>query len=156
MVISDVLSKMDWRRELSGDEREVCSLQGNLFELCQYKLKCDPFEFIEKFMESETAHDMDDNYIDYCELDPFEFVQSMGNKIQVSISENKKYHEALFWTGYVYRYWSYMGLTSKEIIRIFPVEAAYEAYKGLHTLSVKEAIRIYVERWMKHYVKDSA
>ena len=156
MVRVDIMKKLDWDREWTGKELILCNRQGTLFERCQYEFKCDAFDYVEKFMNSDIALNMDKNDSDYYFKNTTDFIEAVRGKIPLVELKEEKYPEAFHWIGYVYRKWAYMGMTSKEIIRVFPVEAAYEAYNGLHTLDVMEAIRIYVERWMKHYVKDSA
>jgi len=126
-------------------ELALCEQQGRLFKECQYDFERDAIDFITKFMKSSIAADIDR---------PLSFYHSMGIKpigeyfLQeanvLPVQEgNIIDNDALFWIGYTYRYWAFMGESSKEIIEQAPVERALWVYPGYHTLAVAEAIRMF-------------
>jgi hypothetical protein len=140
------LNNTNWDKELTPDEREVCSTQGVLFEFCQYDLNCDAFDFVNKFMVSDIAADIDKGNPAYYTADPFQMLYDIGKRLAL-IKANENYNaDALHWIGYMYRYWAWLGTPSRNIIQIAPVEKAYATYPGLHTLAVGDAIQILVER----------
>ena len=145
MKAANILTKLDMNREWTGEQLDVCNWQGALFQSCQYEFKCDAFDYIEKFMNSDIAADIDENDSAYYFDETREFIDEMRGKIPLTDLREEKYHEALFWIGYMYRYWAYLGMSSKEIIKIFPVEKAYNSY-ALHSLGVEHAITFYLER----------
>jgi len=146
MVNVDVLKGLNWEKRLNGDEREVCHTQAALFELCQNKLNCDAFDFVNKFMYSEIAVDMDNEPPDYYDVDPFQMLYELPYILPLLPLTEEKSTTALHWIGYFYRYWALMGTSSRDIIKFVPVENAYAAYTCLHTLDVREVISMFVER----------
>ena len=149
MVHADIVSRTNWDKELTGDEREVCHTQAALFELCQSEYNCDAFDFVTHFMQSDAAADIDQNVEAYYDVNPFEFIHKLSGKIPSRPFMEKKNIAALHWIGYLYRYWACMGISSKDIIEAIPVTDAYEAYYSLHTLDIREAIVLLIERWIK-------
>lgn len=142
----NVTTAIDWNKELDGDESEVCNTQATMFEFCQYKLNCDAFDFVNKFMYSEIASDMDNGDILYADSDPLQLLETIPEVFPLVPMSEKKSIDALHWIGYLYRYWAWLGVPSKDIIQTLPVEKAYAAYNGLHTLSIREAIRLLLSR----------
>jgi len=127
-------------------ELALCQQQGRLFRECQWDFEADAFDFITKYLNSGIAKEIDR---------PYSFYHSMGIKAlgEYFLRENnngvKKFtgdyldSEALFWVGYMYRYWACMGQASKEIINETSAEHAFMMYPGYHTLAVPEAIRMF-------------
>ena len=148
MAPAEIASKINWDKAITSDEREVCHTQAALFEFCQNKLNCDAFDFITNFMQGEVAADIDNNGPAYYDVNPFEFIDSVRDKVPMRPISEKKYTEALHWIGYLYRYWAWLGLPSKDIIQAVPVNDAYDAHYSLHTLDVRDAIKLFVERWV--------
>ena len=136
-------------KELNSFERYVCHLQGKLFEesQCYAYGAIDPYDFVEKFMNSEIASDMDD---DVCYAHTWGLAQMMETLVEEldfkPFDGNYLNYQALHWVGYMYRYWAWLGKPSREIVKIAPVEKAYMLYAGYHTLDVKEAIRLFIQR----------
>jgi hypothetical protein len=146
MESAKVLSSLNWQKELNSDEREVCHTQAALFGLCQDKLHCDAFNFADSFMRSDVAVKMDAKPSDYYEANPFEMLSTLPETINLKPHKDEKSAAALHWIGYLYRYWALMGLSSKNIIKLAPVERAYVAYDSLHTLDTRQAISLFIER----------
>ena len=126
----------------------VCKRQGNLFRECQYDFNADAFDFINKFMDSEIASDMDD------ELSPCHLwgIKQMGETLlhltDVQIHSGVYVNgEVLYWLGYLYRYWScWLKTPSKKVIRQAPAKDICDWYEGLHTVGFKEAIYMIIQR----------
>ena len=146
MASASTTLKLNWKKELNSDEREVCHVQAALFELCQNRLQCDAFDFVYKFMHSNIAADMDCGELEYYDVDPLELLNTLPITLLLQPMTGKKSTAALHWVGYFYRYWAWLGTPSKQIIQVVPVENAYAAYGSLHTLDVREAIGMFVER----------
>lgn len=126
---------------LSTLQRHLCKTQGDLFEMAARKgFNCD--EFVKFFMNSKTAVGYDSEY---------DHVQWAG---KAYILEELEYEsgglprseyiydpEAMFWMGYLYRYWHfYTGESSSEIYKHADAATMALIYPGYHTLDCTEAI----------------
>jgi len=140
------LREIDWDRELTPDEREICHTQAALFAFCQKDYQYDAFDFITKFMKSDIAASIDTNGAEYSSMKPSEFIESLRGKLTALPLSERRSVEALHWVGYIYRYWAWLGTPSKEIINVVPVEDAYSVYYSFHTLDVKEALSMLVSQ----------
>ena len=137
-------------KELNMFELFTCRNQGALFSDCQYLdyYPCDAYDFITKFMYSDIAESMDKE-VSMChtwgteQLYETLFFQQEYKKFGGVFIDDR----VLYWVGYLYRYWAWwIGESSKDIIRIIPVERACQTYIGLHTLSPEEAIMMWKNR----------
>jgi len=94
----------------------LCNLQGEFFELSAEN-GFDSVKFINTFMRSRCAADLDMEFNRLQWLGEAylmeEFIDEAGDKLV----PGKQYPKgALFWTGYIYRYWHFLtGESSKEI-----------------------------------------
>ena len=123
------------------DKMQLCDIQGRLFELA-LKKGYDCPNFIEAFMNSRAASCLDDVY-DRLQWAGEEYIleelddEVNGLKKAGSVFGN----EAMYWTGYAYRYWHYYtGETSSEIYKIADAKTMNECWFGFHTLDVEMAI----------------
>lgn len=120
---------------ISGFERQLCDIQGRLFELALSKGYDCP-SFIAAFMESETAKMLDSSY-DRLQWSGEEYillnlVEEANELKKAGIKYDK---EIMFWSGYLYRYWHYLtGESSKEIYNQADEKTMKEAYLGFHSL----------------------
>ena len=137
---------MDWDKELTGFELAVCENQATLFEECQLAYECDAFDFVEKFMCGEVAAQMDKKVSSFHNTGSKQLGDYFLDITAVAPLTRRRSAEALYWLGYTYRYWAWLGTPSSEIVTIAPVEKTYMLYEGFHTLDVKEAIRLFIER----------
>ena len=127
-------------KALSGFERQLCDIQGRLFER-SLKMKLDSADFIEKFMNSRTC-----NFLDL----PFDRLQWAGEEYiledlleetVVKPAGESYSNEELFWAGYIYRYWHYMtGESSRRIYAQAKARRMKECYPGFHTLDAVMAV----------------
>ena len=126
---------------LNSHQILLCKTQGDLFELAALRgLDCD--EFARIFMNSETARQLDM---------PWSHAQWAGEAYLLEELEDVSgglpradlvYDpEAMFWMGYLYRYWHfYTGESSAEIYQHVNAATMALIYPGYHTLDCEEAI----------------
>lgn len=125
---------------LSKFERQLCNIQGKMFELSAKK-SLESANFIDFYMKSQTA-----KFFDL----PYDRTQWLGeaNLLQDVIDENPSLpegqtfdNETLFWTGYIYRYWHFLtGESSTTIGGICNAETMKTLYPAYHTLDCETAI----------------
>ena len=130
---------------LTAFERQLCSVQGKMFELSAKK-NLSSKEFIDFYMQSNTAV--------FFDL-PYDRTQWMGeeNLLQDVLDEKSDLPygsifsiEALFWIGYTYRYWHFLTRqSSKEILQICNAQTMHTLYPAYHTLDCKMAIERIIE-----------
>jgi len=127
-------------KSLSGFERQLCDIQGRLFERSLFET-LDSADFIEKFMNSETCAFFDLPY-DRLQWAGEEYImENLLDEVSIQSYGNKYSKEELFWIGYVYRYWHFFtGESSKEIYLKANAELMKDCYLGFHTLDVTMAI----------------
>ena len=125
---------------LSRFERQLCNLQGKLFELSARK-KFSSQEFVDFYMQSKAA-----KFFDL----PFDRTQWLGEEsLLIDVLEEKPDlpqgeiygTEAMFWMGYLYRYWHfYTKQSSHEIGNICDAKTLHTLYPAYHTLDCALAI----------------
>lgn len=127
---------------LTYDRQQQCSLLGRFFEnagAAGFAGRA----FVDGYMKSETAAHF---FLSYDRLQWLgekymmeEFLESAA--IRPGTAPGPTNPEALFWTGYVYRWWGYLtGETAAEINRQASAAEMFAAWEGYHTLGVEEAI----------------
>lgn len=122
-------------------ERQLCDIQGRLFEL-SLKVGYDSPSFIKDFMVSRTAAALDDVY-DRLQWAGEEYIlEELDDETEGLLKAGKIYSkEVLYWSGYLYRYWHYYtGESSREIYKIADAELMNDCWMGFHTLDVEMAI----------------
>ena len=126
---------------LTLQKRQLCDIQGRLFELA-LKNKYDCPAFIKTFMNSQAAAALDDIY-DRLQWAGEEYIleeledEAKGLE-KAGIIYNK---EVMYWIGYIYRYWHYYtNEDSREIYKIADAKTMNECWLGFHTLDVEMAI----------------
>lgn len=128
-------------KNLSSFERQLCDIQGRLFELA-LKKGYDCPSFMEAFMNSETASALDASY-DRLQWSGEEYIlenlkDEVGGLKKAGIPYS---NEVMFWSGYTYRYWHYLtGESSKEIYVQADAQTMNDSYLGFHTLDVAMAV----------------
>ena len=130
---------------LSQFERQLCAIQGKMFELSAKK-NFSSKEFIDFYMQSQTAKFFDLLY---------DRTQWMGeeNLLYDVMEENPKLStgktydsESLFWIGYTYRYWHFLTNDSSEsIVKKCNAEMMHTLYPAYHTLDCAQAIERIIE-----------
>ena len=126
---------------LSMDKRQLCDIQGRLFELALKKGYDCPL-FIEAFMNSQAAAALDDVY-DRLQWAGEEYIlEELNDEVGGLKKAGTAYStEVMYWAGYTYRYWHYYtNQFSREIYKIADAEMMNECWLGFHTLDVEMAI----------------
>ena len=127
-------------KNLSGFERQLCDIQGRLFERSLSKGLDSP-AFIQTFMGSKTCEFMDMPY-DRLQWAGEEYIlENLIDETAINPGGNQYDKEVLFWTGYTYRYWHLLtGEGSRGIYAQADAKKMNECYLGFHTLDVAMAI----------------
>lgn len=130
---------------LSQFERQLCAVQGKMFELSAKK-NLSSKEFIDSYMQSQTA-----KFFDL----PYDRTQWMGEENllydimeeEKNLLQGKVYDlESLFWIGYTYRYWHFLTKqSSAEIGKKCNAEMMHALYPAYHTLDCAQAIQRIIE-----------
>jgi hypothetical protein len=130
---------------LDGFERQLCDIQGRLFEL-SLKHGLDSADFIEKYMNSITCEYLDMPY-DRLQWAGEEYVlDNLLDEVSITSGGEQYDRETMFWIGYVYRCWHLMyGVPSREIYTIADARRMNACYLGFHTLDAAMAIEDLIE-----------
>jgi len=131
---------MMMQKNLSGFERQLCDIQGRLFEQSLTK-NLDSAAFIRIFMTSKTCEFLDMPY-DRLQWAGEEYIlENLLEETTVETGGTQYSKEVLFWAGYTYRYWHLLtGESSREIYSQADAKKMNECYLGFHTLDVAMAI----------------
>lgn len=121
-------------------ERQLCSVQGKMFELSAKKQLASR-DFIDFYMQGQTA-----GFFDL----PYDRTQWLGEEsLLYDVLEEKPDlphgnvydSESLFWMGYIYRYWHFLtGESSRDIAQRQNAETMHTLYPAYHTLDCTQAI----------------
>ena len=123
------------------EQRQLCDIQGRLFELA-LKDGYDCPAVIRTFMNSRAAAALDDTY-DRLQWAGEEYIleelnEEVGGLERAGIRYSS---DVMYWAGYTYRYWHYYtGESSREIFQIADGEQMNSCWLGFHTLDVEMAI----------------
>lgn len=126
---------------LSFEKRQLCDIQGRLFELA-LNSGYDCPAFIEFFMNSHAAAALDDTY-DRLQWAGEEYIlEELNEKAGGLKMAGETYPiEVMYWTGYTYRYWHYYTNENSRIIyKTADAKSMNECWLGFHTLDVEMAI----------------
>lgn len=126
---------------LTLDKRQLCDIQGRLFELA-LKNGYDCPAFMQAFMNSKAAAALDDVY-DRLQWAGEEYIiEELADEVHGLKPAGTAYdREIMYWAGYTYRYWHYYtGESSSAIYQTADAETMNECWLGYHTLDVEMAI----------------
>lgn len=126
---------------LSSEKRQLCDIQGRLFEL-SLKNEYDSPAFIKAFMNSRAAAALDDTYdrLQWAgeEYILEELIDELGGLKKAGTSYPL---EVMYWAGYTYRYWHYYTAeNSMEIYKTADAQTMQQCWAGFHTFDVEMAI----------------
>lgn len=127
--------------DLRSEELQLCDIQGRLFEL-SLKNGYDSPIFVETFMNSRAASALDDIY-DRLQWAGEEYILEELNEEAAGLKKAGETYfiEAMYWMGYIYRYWHYYTAeNSMEIYKIADARTMNDCWLGFHTLSPEMAI----------------
>ena len=127
-------------KKLNSFERQLCDIQGRLFER-SVKKGLDSADFMEKFMNSKTCESLDLPY-DRLQWAGEEYIlEDLLEETTVKLFGELYSNEELFWAGYLYRYWHYLtGESGREIYAQAQARRMQECYLGFHTLDPLMAV----------------
>ena len=124
--------------------KQLCleTMQGKLFEKSAL-LGYDSDTFIKCFMRSDLTSCLDKEYSRYQCVDEDYWLEELkdeyGKRLKKSVSVWDS--EAMFWIGWLYRYWHYeFSKSSKEILSLAPPKRMISMYLPYHTLDPNDAI----------------
>lgn len=121
-------------------QRKLCDVQGKIFEL-SCKDEYDSKEFITKFMKSDIARGLDDDY-NRAQWAGEAYLYgdfADNNSISKGVVFDK---EILYWIGYIYRFWHYYTReSSKTILKQAGPATMCENYYMFHTMDPVIAIQ---------------
>lgn len=134
-------------KEIDKDGLLLCDIQAEVFEESIQRVNSSSEMFIRRYMNSNIATELDslaflddtktkDNIFE-------ELIEEYGNS---SYGTNKYNKDAVYWIGYIYRYFSYTyDLTSKQVYKIIKPKELNDAYLPYHTFDPKFAIERLLE-----------
>ncbi len=126
---------------LSFEKRQLCDIQGRLFELA-LNSGYDCPAFIKFFMNSRAAAALDDTY-DRLQWAGEEYILEELDEEAGSLKKAGETYpiEVMYWTGYTYRYWHYYtNESSKLIYKTADAKTMNECWLGFHTFDIEMAI----------------
>lgn len=121
-------------------ELKLCDIQGRLFENSAEAGYESEF-FIQSFMKSEVAANLDSKYNRMQWAGEEYLLEELEHEIKLEKGIHIYTKEALYWIGYLYRYWHYYtGEDSKRIICIAPAKSMNRNYRMFHTMDPEMAV----------------
>lgn len=126
---------------------KLCRLQGEVFTLSAERTGCGSGIFIRRFMNSSVASRLDrvGTLFEIC--DAVGILEEVEIEYGPSDYGKEKYNpEALYWMGYLYRYWCYVWeKTSKQVYQIIKPKELRQLYYPYHSLDPAHAIQRILE-----------
>ena len=120
----------------------LCDTQGQLFELAAERGYTSE-TFIKAYMTSAVAADMDKEFHHIQWAGKAYILSRMEDELADQLVKVGEIYdkEALYWMGYIYRYWHfYTGENSREIYKQAPAKTMNVVYLMYHTMSPEMAI----------------
>lgn len=121
---------------------KLCQFQAELFQNSIEETECSSGIFVRRFMHSDLAKRMDTDGFLFDATD----LQDALSEIEIEFGRSDygkiKYgSEELYWTGYIYRYWSYINeKSSKQIYKIIKPDEMRKLYFSYHSLDPEQVI----------------
>ena len=127
---------------LNSLQMALCDTQGQLFELSAEQGYTSE-SFIKAYMMSAVASDMDKEFHHIQWAGKAYILSRMEEELSDMLTKDGEVYdqEALYWMGYLYRYWHfYTGESSREIYKQAPARTMNVVYLMYHTMSPELAI----------------
>lgn len=139
---------------LNNIELNLCDTQGQVFEMAG-KLGYESINFIKLFMNSSIASDMDKPFNHMQWAGKNYILSRMRDECSSELIFGKSFDgEALYWTGYIYRYWHFLtGESSKQIYRQAPAKTMNIVFFPYHAMSPEMAIERLQEVYSSRHLK---
>lgn len=126
---------------MTVQELDLCDVQGNLFQLAATS-GYDPVAFVDTFMQSEVAKGLDSDYNRLQWSGELYILHRLEEEVTLAKGGESVDPEALFWAGYITRYWHFAtGESSRDIHATADAKRLLTVYPGYHTLDCDMAIR---------------
>ena len=123
-------------------QMQQCWIQARVFERAD-KAGYDMMAFVAAFMNSSAAEGLDADY-DRMQWAGEAYVLESAvveAKLVPDAAAPKFDREALFWAGFIYRFWSFKtGEAGRAIHARFPLADVLSVYPGFHTISNDRAV----------------
>ncbi len=134
-------------REIDHDGLMLCNMQGELFRKSADQVSCSSPIFIRRFMNSNVAERMDTASFLAESSSPESLFRELEEEYGESTYGTVRYApDALFWMGYVYRYWAYTrNQSSSAIYRAIGARELSKLFAAYHTLDPGQAIERIME-----------
>ena len=120
----------------------LCDTQGQLFELAAERGYASE-AFVKAYMTSAVAADMDKEFHHIQWAGKAYILSRMEDELADQLVKVGEIYdkEALYWMGYIYRYWHfYTGENSREIYKQAQAKTMNVVYLMYHTMSPEMAI----------------
>ena len=127
---------------LSRAKSQQCRILARVFERAG-KAGYDGRDFVDGFMASKVSEDFFSAYDRLQWLGEGYLFDEATSALGLTpgVASAGTNPEAMYWTGYVYRWWNYVtGEDSRQISATANAETMFGVYAGYHTLSPDEAI----------------
>lgn len=127
---------------LNSLQMTLCDTQGQLFELAAERGYASE-AFVKAYMTSAVAADMDKEFHHIQWAGKAYILSRMEDELVDQLIKGGEIYdkEALYWMGYIYRYWHfYTGENSREIYKQAPAKTMNVVYLMYHTMSPEMAI----------------
>lgn len=137
---------------LNSLQMALCDTQGLLFELAAERGYASE-AFVKAYMTSAVAADMDKEFHHIQWAGKAYILSRMGDELADQLIKGGEIYdkEALYWMGYIYRYWHfYTGESSREIYKQAPAKTMNVVYLMYHTMSPEMAIDRLKEAYEKN------
>lgn len=122
-------------------EHDLCNVQGRLFQLAATS-GYDPVAFIDTFLRSEVAAGLDSDYNRLQWSGEAYALHRLEEETSLTKGGEGADAEALYWAGYLTRYWHLAtGESSRVIQAVADARRLLTVYPGYHTLDCDLAIR---------------
>lgn len=122
---------------LNSLQMALCDTQGQLFELAADRGYASE-AFVKAYMTSAVAADMDKEFHHIQWAGKAYILSRMEDELSDQLVKCGEIYdkEALYWMGYIYRYWHfYTGENSREIYKQAPAKTMNVVYLMYHTMS---------------------
>ena len=125
---------------MTGIDLKLCDIQGRLFVLAGNN-GYESTSFIEAFMSSSVAESLDESYNRMQWAGEEYLLEEIAAEKALKKGGKIFSEEALFWIGYLYRYWHILtGESSRKIVKQASPKLMNESYLMFHTMSPEMAI----------------
>ena len=127
---------------LNSLQMTLCDTQGQLFELAAERGYASE-AFVKAYMTSAVAADMDKEFHHIQWAGKAYILSRMEDELSDQLVKGGEIYdkEALYWMGYIYRYWHfYTGESSREIYKQASAKTMNVVYLMYHTMSPEMAI----------------